>query len=43
MEELGEPYEIVPHTRDTGTFRSPATLASVHPLGKAPVMRMASW
>ena len=26
MEELGEPYEIVQHTRDPNTFRSPQTL-----------------
>ena len=38
MEELGEPYEIVPHTRDAATFRSPPTLARIHPLGKAPVI-----
>jgi len=38
MEELGEPYEIVPHTRDPNTFRSPQTLDRIHPLGKAPVI-----
>jgi glutathione S-transferase len=38
MEELGEPYQIVPHTRDPNTFRSPQTLERVHPLGKAPVI-----
>ena len=38
MEELGEPYEIVPHTRNPDTFRSPQTLDHIHPLGKAPVI-----
>ena len=38
MEELGEPYEIVPHSRNPNTFRSPQTLERVHPLGKAPVI-----
>ena len=38
MEELGEPYQIVPHKRDPNTFRSPQTLERVHPLGKAPVI-----
>ena len=38
MEELGEPYAIVPHTRNPNTFRSPRTLDSIHPLGKAPVI-----
>jgi glutathione S-transferase len=38
MEELGEPYEIVPHVRDPNTFRSPQTLDRIHPLGKAPVI-----
>jgi glutathione S-transferase len=38
MEELGEPYEIVAHSRNPATFRSPASLDAVHPLGKAPVI-----
>ena len=38
MEELGEPYEIVPHTRNPNTFRSPQTLDRIHALGKAPVI-----
>src|SRR5258706_11214035 len=38
MEELGEPYQIVPHKRDPNTFRSPQTLERVHALGKAPVI-----
>ncbi len=38
MEELGEPYQLVPHTRDPSTFRSPPTLDRIHPLGKAPVI-----
>ena len=48
MEELGEPYEIVSHTRNPNTFRSPQTLDRIHPLGKAPVIEdgalvMAEW
>jgi glutathione S-transferase len=38
MEELGQPYKIVPHTRNLATFRSPLSLEEVHPLGKAPVI-----
>ena len=38
MEEMGEPYEIVPYSRNPNTFRSPQTLEQVHPLGKAPVI-----
>ena len=38
MEEMGEPYEIVPYSRNPNTFRSPQTLERVHPLGKAPVI-----
>ena len=38
MEELGEPYQLVRHTRDPSTFRSPPTLDRIHQLGKAPVI-----
>jgi glutathione S-transferase len=38
LEELGVPYEVVPHTRDPMTLRAPPSLKAVHPLGKAPVI-----
>ena len=28
MEELGLPYELIQHTRDPATFRSPARMSS---------------
>lgn len=37
LEELGLDYELQTYERD-GNFRAPAALASVHPLGKAPVL-----
>ncbi len=38
MEELGLPYEIVKHQRDSVTNLAPPSLLAVHPLGKAPVL-----
>lgn len=38
MEELGLPYELVRYERDKDIPRAPASLAAVHPLGKAPVI-----
>ena len=38
-EELGLEYELVRHRRDAA-MRAPATLAAVHPLGKAPVIEI---
>ncbi len=40
LEELGLPYELVEHTRDAVTFRSPPSLYEVHPLGKAPAVEV---
>ena len=40
LEELGQPYEIVAHTRNPETLRAPASLEAVHPLGKAPVVEV---
>ena len=37
-EELGLKYELVTHTRNPGTFRSPQSLWDVSPMGKAPVI-----
>ena len=37
-EELGVPYELVRHTRDAQTFRSPPSLWKVSPMGKAPAI-----
>ncbi len=39
LEELELDYEIVYHERDPATRRSPASLAAVHPLAKAPVLQ----
>jgi glutathione S-transferase len=38
-EELGIPYELIHHTRDPQTMRSPQSLWAVHPMGKAPVIQ----
>lgn len=38
LEELGVDYEIVRHERDAVTNRSPATLAAIHPMAKAPTI-----
>ena len=37
LEELGEPYEVVRYDR-TEAYRAPPELATVHPLGKSPVI-----
>jgi glutathione S-transferase len=39
LEELGEPYEIMTYERDSRTLRAPKSLATVHPLGRAPVIQ----
>jgi len=38
LEELGLPYEIVRYQRDPHTLLAPASLRTVHPLGKSPVV-----
>ena len=38
MEELGLDYEIKHYERDKTTMRAPASLRTVHPLGKSPVI-----
>lgn len=38
LEEMGLDYEMVRHSRDATTFRSPPELAAVHPLAKAPTV-----
>jgi len=38
LEELGAPYEIRFHQRDSETNLAPPELKAVHPLGKSPVM-----
>ena len=38
MEELGLDYEIKRYERDKTTMRAPASLRTVHPLGKSPVI-----
>jgi glutathione S-transferase len=38
LEELGGPYEIVYHQRDSVTNLAPPELLKIHPLGKSPVI-----
>lgn len=38
LEELGLEYEIVQYKRDPKTLLAPASLRTIHPLGKAPVV-----
>ena len=37
-EELAIDYKLIKHMRDAETMRAPQSLATVHPLGKAPVI-----
>ena len=39
LEELGVDYQLIMHQRDKVTSLAPAELKSIHPLGKAPVIR----
>ena len=38
LEELGVPYEIVPHTRYGRNDLAPPEVARIHPLGKLPII-----
>lgn len=38
LEELGCPFEVVPHLRDPQTLMGPPALKAAHPIGKAPVL-----
>ena len=38
LEELGVPYEIRRYERDPATMLAPASLRTIHPLGKSPVL-----
>jgi glutathione S-transferase len=38
LEELGCPFEVVPHLRDPATLKGPPALKAAHPIGKAPVL-----
>lgn len=38
LEELGCPFEVVPHLRDPVTLKGPPALKAAHPIGKAPVL-----
>ncbi len=40
LEEMGVAYDLVQHSRDSTTFRSPPSLAAVHPLAKAPTVEV---
>ncbi len=39
LEELSEPYSIIPYARDAKTVLAPDSLRAVHPLGKSPVIQ----
>jgi glutathione S-transferase len=38
LEEIGEPYNLVPYLRNPTTHLAPDSLKSIHPLGKSPVI-----
>lgn len=38
LEELGLPYEVVPHQRHPETLMGPPALKAAHPIGKAPAL-----
>lgn len=40
LEELGVPYEVVSHQRDSKTHLAPDSLKAVHPLGKSLVIEI---
>ncbi|WP_298860152.1 glutathione S-transferase [uncultured Sulfitobacter sp.] len=40
LEEIGEPYEFITHTRDEKTNLAPPELLKLHPLGKSPMIEM---
>lgn len=40
LEELGEPYTVIPYKRDAKTNLAPPELLAVHPLGKSPMIEL---
>ncbi|SEQ49108.1 glutathione S-transferase family protein [Thalassovita taeanensis] len=40
LEELGQPYNVVPYTRDPATNLAPPELRALHPLGKSPMIEL---
>lgn len=40
LEELGQPYAIIPYKRDAKTNLAPPELKLVHPLGKSPMIEI---
>ena len=40
LEELGIPYELISHQRNTKTHLAPQSLKAIHPLGKSPVIEI---
>ncbi len=40
LEELGEPYKVIPYSRDAKSNLAPPELALVHPLGKSPMIEI---
>ncbi len=40
LEEIGQPYDVIPYERDKQTNLAPPELRAVHPLGKSPMVEM---
>ncbi len=40
LEEIGQPYDVIPYERDKQTNLAPPDLRAVHPLGKSPMVEM---
>ena len=40
LEEIGQPYDVIPYTRDQKTNLAPPELKLVHPLGKSPMLEI---
>ncbi|AZZ92813.1 glutathione S-transferase [Hahella sp. KA22] len=40
LEEIGQPYSVIPYQRDKTTSLAPPELTQIHPLGKSPVIEI---
>ena len=40
LEEMGEPYTLIRYQRDPATRLAPASLKTIHPLGKSPIIEL---
>ncbi len=40
LEEIGQPYDVIPYKRDETTNLAPPALKQVHPLGKSPMLEI---